>query len=535
MKKTFIGLLITVPFISFSQLDDPSKISTSQKFDEILTYVNRLYVDSVNKEKLTDAAIVAMLEELDPHSSYISKEEVAEANSSINGSFVGIGVRYQMLKDTFIVVATIPGGPSEKLGIKAGDKIIKVDGVNVAGVGMSSSDVREKLMGELGTRVKVEINRKNASKNIDFVITRDNIPIFSVDASYMINSEIGYIKLNSFSRTTSEEVQKALKELKAQGMKHLIFDLQDNGGGLLDASQRIADEFLTDGKLIVYSEGRAQPRKDLNSYKKGLWEKGSLIILTDEYTASASEILSGAVQDWDRGLIVGRRTYGKGLVQRPIDLTDGSQIRLTIARYFTPSGRFIQKPYDNIEAYRNDLTMRYDNGEFVNQDSIKLVDSLLHHTLINKRPVYGGGGIMPDVFVPLDTTKINDLFGELNQKGLINSFSLSYVEKNRNSLFANYPKFEEYLKSYIPDEAFISEFSKYVEEENNEITIEISDFEEIKPYLKQRFKALLAQNMWGYNEFYQIYNDDNEILQKAIELLVSGEYEKKNLAHSNDK
>jgi carboxyl-terminal processing protease len=535
MKNSLICLLLTVPFISFSQLDDPSKISTSQKFDEILTYINRLYVDSVNKEKLTDAAIVAMLEELDPHSSYISKEEVAEANSSINGSFVGIGVRYQMLKDTFIVVATIPGGPSEKLGIKAGDKIIKVDGVNVAGVGMTSGDVREKLMGELGTKVKVEINRKNASKNIDFVITRDNIPIFSVDASYMINDEIGYIKLNSFSRTTSEEVQKALKELKAQGMKHLIFDLQDNGGGLLDASQRLADEFLTDGKLVVYSEGRAQPRNDLNSYKKGLWEKGSLILLTDEYTASASEILSGAIQDWDRGLIVGRRTYGKGLVQRPIDLTDGSQIRLTIARYFTPSGRFIQKPYDDIEAYRNDLTLRYDNGEFVNQDSIKIVDSLRYHTLIKNRPVYGGGGIMPDVFVPLDTTKINDLFGELNQRGLINSFSLSYVEKNRNSLIADFPTFKEYLEDFTPYDVLIKEFTEYVKEEDKEITVEPSDLEEIKSLLKKRFKALLAQNIWGYNEFYQIYNDENEILQKAIEILVSGDYEKKNLARDNEK
>ncbi len=535
MKKAFLFSLFILPNLCFAQLEDPSKISTSQKFDEILTYINRLYVDSVDKEELTDAAIVAMLEQLDPHSSYISKEEVDEANSSINGSFVGIGVRYQMLKDTFIVVATIPGGPSEKLGIKAGDKIIKVDGITVAGVGMKSGDVREKLMGELGTKVRVEINRKSSLKNIDFIITRDNIPIFSVDASYMVSNDIGYIKLNSFSRTTSEEVQKALKLLKDQGMKHLIFDLQDNGGGLLDASQRLADEFLTDGKLIVYSEGRAQPRNDLNSYKKGLWEKGSLILLTDEYTASASEILSGAIQDWDRGLIVGRRTYGKGLVQRPIDLTDGSQIRLTIARYFTPSGRFIQKPYDDLEAYKNDLTIRYDNGEFLNQDSIKIADSLLYFTLLKNRTVYGGGGIMPDVFVPLDTTKINDLFGELNQRGLINSFSLAYVEKNRNSLFNEYPSFNEYNKNYTSKEDVITEFTQYIKEEDKEITINESDLEEIKPFLKKRFKALIAQNIWGYNEFYQIYNDENEILQKAIEIIVSGEYEKQNLVHENDK
>ncbi len=531
MKIVILPFLFIFSITSYTQVDDPSKISTSQKFDEILTYINQLYVDDVNKEELTDAAIVAMLEELDPHSSYITKEEVAEANSSINGSFVGIGVRYQMLKDTFIVVATIPGGPSEKLGIKAGDKIIKVDGVNVAGVGLSSGDVREKLMGELGTKVRVEINRKNNSKNLDFVIKRDHIPIFSVDASYMINESIGYIKLNSFSRTTSEEVQKALKDLKSKGMKHLIFDLQDNGGGLLDASQRLADEFLTDGKLVVYSEGRSQPRTDLNAYKKGLWENGSLILLTDEYTASASEILSGAIQDWDRGLIVGRRTYGKGLVQRPIDLTDGSQIRLTIARYFTPSGRFIQKPYDDLEAYRNDLSDRYDNGEFVNQDSIKIADSLLYHTLINKRPVYGGGGIMPDVFVPLDTTKINDLFGELNQKGFINSFILSYVENNRENLFSEHNDFQNFKNNFSPKDMLIDEFVGHVKIEDPDFTIDPTDLDEIKPYLKKRFKALLAQNIWGYNEFYQIYNDENEILLKAIDIINTNEYDKMNLAH----
>jgi carboxyl-terminal processing protease len=347
----------------------------------------------------------------------------------------------------------------------------------------------------------------------------------------MINESIGYIKLNSFSRTTSEEVQKALKDLKSKGMKHLIFDLQDNGGGLLDASQRLADEFLTDGKLVVYSEGRSQPRTDLNAYKKGLWENGSLILLTDEYTASASEILSGAIQDWDRGLIVGRRTYGKGLVQRPIDLTDGSQIRLTIARYFTPSGRFIQKPYDDLEAYRNDLSDRYDNGEFVNQDSIKIADSLLYHTLINKRPVYGGGGIMPDVFVPLDTTKINDLFGELNQKGFINSFILSYVENNRENLFSEHNDFQNFKNNFSPKDMLIDEFVGHVKIEDPDFTIDPTDLDEIKPYLKKRFKALLAQNIWGYNEFYQIYNDENEILLKAIDIINTNEYDKMNLAH----
>ncbi len=360
--KTFgiIGVIFT-SFQLHAQIDE-KKIGTTQKFDEILTYVNKMYVDDVDDKALTDAAIIAMLEKLDPHSTYISKDEVDEANQSINGSFVGIGIRFQIHKDTLMVVATIPGGPSEKLGILPGDKITKIENENVAGIGLKNSQVREKLMGELGTKVKIEITRKNGKKPLDFVIIRDNIPINSVDAYYMVDDKIGYIKLNSFSRSTVEEVQDAMRDLKSKGMENLIFDLQGNGGGLLYAAHQLADEFLSGDKLIVYSEGRAQPRSDLKAGRKGAWENGQLIILTDEYSASASEILSGAIQDWDRGLVVGRRSYGKGLVQRPIDLTDGSQIRLTIARYYTPSGRFIQKPYDDPEAYDKDLTQRYLNG-----------------------------------------------------------------------------------------------------------------------------------------------------------------------------
>jgi carboxyl-terminal processing protease len=505
---------------------DPQKIATTQKFDEVLTYINRMYVDQVNDKDLTDAAIVAMLEKLDPHSTFISKEEVDEANSSINGSFVGIGIRFQILKDTLMVVATVPGGPSEKLGIIPGDKIIKIENETVAGIGLKNTQVRERLMGELGTKVKIEIKRKSAKKPIDFVITRDHIPINSVDAYYMVTPEIGYLKLNSFSRSTVEEIQKGLADLKAKGMKHLIFDLQGNGGGLLDAAQKVADEFLSGDKLIVYSEGRAQPRSNLMAGKKGQWEKGSLILLTDEYSASASEILSGAIQDWDRGMIVGRRTFGKGLVQRPIDLTDGSQIRLTIARYFTPSGRFIQKPYDDLEEYKKDLNERYLHGEYSHADSIKFPDSLKHETMITKRTVYGGGGIMPDIFVPIDTSEVTDYFSDLIQGGHVTTYSLEYVDKNRDKLLASYPSFNAYNEKFEIDQKFMDEFFAYVQKEDKELKYNEEQYKTSEKLIKLRMKAVLAQDIWGYNEFYQVYNDTNEILQRAIKAIEEKEYEK---------
>jgi carboxyl-terminal processing protease len=345
----FLTLFLFTGTILHAQKDKQVKAET--RISEALGYIDYYYVDAVDAQDLANEAIVAMLEKLDPHSVYIPKEEVEDANQQINGSFVGIGVRFQIMKDTLMVVNPIPGGPSEKLGIRAGDLIIAIDGENVAGVGIKNADVRTKLMGELGTKVMVTIKRKNESSSIDYTIKRDKIPVNSVVASYMIDERIGYIKLTSFSKTTVEEVQKSIKDLKANGMQDLIFDIQGNGGGLLFAAKVVADEFLDKNKLIVYSEGRRQPRQEYMADEKGLFEKGRLVILIDESSASASEILSGAIQDWDRGLIVGRRSFGKGLVQRPIDLSDGGQIRLTIARYYTPSGRFIQRPYEDHDEY----------------------------------------------------------------------------------------------------------------------------------------------------------------------------------------
>ncbi len=504
---------------------DPSEKSTSQKFDEVMDDIQRYYVDPVDGKTLTETAIIAMLEKLDPHSTYIPAEELNEAQMSINGSFVGIGVRFQIVKDTVNVVATIPGGPSEKLGVQAGDKIVSVDGSPIAGIGIKNNDVRTKLMGDLGTKVKIEVKRRNASKNLEFTITRDKIPVYSVDAHYMIDKEIGYIKLNSFSRTTVEEVQTALTELKAQGMKSLIFDLQGNGGGLLDAAHKLADEFLSGDKLIVYSEGRAQPRSNLKAGKKGLFEEGKLVVLTDEYSASASEILSGSIQDWDRGLIVGRRTFGKGLVQRPMPLSDGSEIRLTIARYFTPTGRFIQKPYDDPEKYKKDLTQRFLNGEFVHADSIKMPDSLKFKTLKTKRLVYGGGGIMPDFFVPLDTSETSDYFSKLVQGGHLNTYPFQYVNENRTVLKKQYPSFDDFNKSFQMDDVFMNRFFEYVEKEDPKLEFNEKEYETSKNLIKLRLKANIAQDLWGVKELFQVYNESNEILLRAIQILKGKEYE----------
>jgi carboxyl-terminal processing protease len=435
------------------------------------------------------------------------------------------------MKDTLNVVATISGGPAEKLGVLAGDKIVAVDGEGIAGIGLQNSDVREKLMGELGSKVKVEIFRRNAKKNLMFNITRDKIPVFSVDSYYMIDKEIGYIKLNSFSRRSHEEVRMALGDLKNSGMKSLIFDLQGNGGGLLGTAHRLADEFLSNQKLIVYSEGRAQPRNNLRSEFKGLFEKGKLIVLTDEYSASASEILSGAIQDWDRGLVVGRRTFGKGLVQRPMGLSDGSEIRLTIARYYTPSGRFIQKPYEDAEAYRKDISQRYLNGEFVNSDSIKMPDSLKFKTLITNRTVFGGGGIMPDFFVPLDTTSNSDYYSDLLRGGFLNTFSYQFTDKNRKQLMKKFPSFDSFNDEFICDDKFMDAFFKYVEKEDASLEKNEEEYAISKAAIKLRLKAYLARNLWDTNEFYQIYNESNEILQRAVKIIQEKEYEKVNLDH----
>jgi len=532
MKKYNSQLLVCIftltTFTLFSQYRGVHP--AGNKLSELFTYIDRMYVDSVDHEGISDAAIVAMLEKLDPHSSYIPADDVQSANERIDGSFVGVGIRFQIIKDTLTVVTCIPGGPSEKVGVKGGDKIIQVDNENIAGIGIKNTDVRNKLLGEKDTKVKVQILRKGKSSPIQFVITRDKIPMHSVVSHYMVDESVGYIKLTNFSRTTSEEIKTAIKSLKEQGMKDLIFDLESNPGGLLMAAKEVVDEFLKDDKLIVYSEGRVQPRAELRADKKGDFEKGRLIILIDEGSASASEIVAGAIQDWDRGLIVGRRSFGKGLVQRPIELSDGSQIRLTIARYFTPSGRFIQKPYDDLESYRLDRLERYKNGEMTNKDSIKFADSLKYETKISKRTVYGGGGIMPDIFVPLDTSDYSDYYRDLSRSGVINTFAASYVDKHRKTIKKEHEnELQNFIDHFEMTEELMNDFFEYANAEDSLLVFVEEDYEISKEILQLRLKAMIAQNIWDYTAFYQIINPKNEIFMRAYEILSEDEYDSKNL------
>lgn len=535
--RNYIILLLT-SILSLPVVAQNGKID---KFDEVYLYVNRFYVDAVQPEKLLDSAVMAykskneldsaivlMLEKLDPHSTFIPKEEVDQANQSIQGSFVGIGIRYQLMKDTFTVLQTIPGGPSEKVGLMPGDQLIIVNTDTIAGKGLKTTAIREKLMGDKGTKVKVFVKRKGVSDLIQFTIVRDKIPINSVDAAYMIDKTIGYIKLNSFSHTTTQEMEKAILTLRAQGMKDLILDLQNNGGGLLRAAHELVDNFLSGNKLIVYSEGRAQPRQDLNTLKRDLFESGRLVILTNEHSASASEIVSGAVQDWDRGLIVGRRTFGKGLVQRPIPISDGSELRLTIARYFTPTGRFIQKPYEEVDDYRKDLSNRYDHGEYYHKDSIKLDEKLAVKTLIKGRKVYGGGGVMPDIFVPLDTSDVTPLYTQLLRKGAIYQYATRYMNTNREQLLNKYPSLEKFNKDFKTDKAFMDGFFAFAKEEH-EIEFNDEEYETSKKTIQMYMRAYMGQNLYDPSAFYVISNEGNEILQRAIQVLQTNEYKQAGL------
>ncbi|MDX1350909.1 MAG: S41 family peptidase [Putridiphycobacter sp.] len=519
--------------ISFAQTTE--QIETTLKFQEVFGYLNSNYVEDFDGGKITDAAIVAMLKELDPHTYLIPKEQVESSNSQINGSFVGVGIRFQIKNDTLLVVNTIEGGPCEKVGVRAGDRIVMVDDRSIAGVGLKNTQVREYLMGEMGSQVQLGIKRRGEKDLLQFNVKRDKIPLNSVVSYYMASPKTGYIKVTSFSRTTPQELMTAIDELKRNGMENLILDLQGNGGGLLSVAKFMADQFLSDDKLIVYSKGRSYPEEkyiaDNKDYranyyydqKKGIFEKGKLIVLTDESSASASEIVSGALQDWDRALIVGRRTFGKGLVQRPYNLSDGSVIRVTVARYYTPSGRFIQKPYDEgVDEYYEDRLNRFKNGEFMHADSIKLPDSLQVKTLLLKRTVYGGGGIMPDVFVPLDTNSNSKTYQSINRKGIINNFALDYIEGKRSEYKSKYPSFEDYKKAEITDKEMMTAFYEACAKEG--IEVDENDLKSSEELIKTVLKARIAANLWDFSKFYEIYNEkEDEIYIEALKL-IEGKY-----------
>jgi len=497
--------------------------ATTEKFNTLLYYMNRMYVDTVDSEALVEAAIVGMLEELDPHSVYIPAEDLKAADEPLNGNFEGVGIRFNIMKDTIMVVSTISGGPSERLGIMAGDRIVVVDDEVVAGTGVTNKDVMRLLKGPKGTQVDVGVKRGREKELITFEIIRDKIPIFSIDASYMIDNETGYIKVNRFSKETINELHEALDKLNEAGMQDLILDLQGNGGGMLSAAIAMGDEFLSDDRLIVYTDGRAFPREDRNAGRKGRFEKGRLVILVDGSSASASEIVSGAVQDWDRALIVGRRSFGKGLVQRPVRLPDGSAVRLTVQQYFTPSGRCIQKPYqEGHDAYRREKYERFESGELTSLDSLDLPDSLRYSTLINGRTVYGGGGILPDVFVPIDTTLNSDYFRDMLRKGLFNRYVLQYVDKRRKKLERDHPVRAAFIQNYTLEQEFIDGFIAMGEED--EVPFVEEDWATSEEAILLRLKALMARSLFDSPAFYEVLNPINPIYRRGIDVLRDGTY-----------
>lgn len=495
-----------------------------QKLQIAQLAISALYVDSIDENRLTEEAIKKMLSTLDPHSTYSPPKEVKKLNEPLEGNFNGIGVQFNMVDDTLLVVETVVDGPSERVGILAGDRIVTVNDTSIAGQKLPNDSILSLLRGPKGTEVHLGILRRGEAGLIPFTVIRDRIPIYSIDAHYMAAPTVGYIRISRFAATTHEEFLKAVKELRKQGMKDLLIDLESNGGGYLQAAVDMANEFLEKEEVIVYTEGRAQSRYDFFAKGNGQLRKARVVVLVNEYSASASEILAGALQDWDRGVVVGRRSYGKGLVQRPVMLPDGAMIRLTTARYYTPAGRCIQRPYTDGDRtkYDADLEERFNHGEMLHQDSIHFSDSLLYHTQKLHRPVYGGGGIMPDRFVPLDTTWTSPLYRRLSARGAFIKWALQYTEQHHAALEKEYPSFELFRKNYqMPDDA-LDMLRKLAED--YKIEWKEDEYTAVENTFRTQFKALVARNLWGINEYSQIINSLNDIYQAGLSILTDGEY-----------
>jgi len=508
------GIMIGATFAGSGQTTS-NFMKSVMKFREVMSLLDRSYVDEVNSDDMVETAVSKMLEKLDPHTIYVSAKDVELSNSDLKKEFEGVGIEFNIFRDTIVVLAPLSGGPSEKVGLLAGDKIVTVDGETVAGIGINNRGVIDRLRGKKGTKVVVDIKRQRSKDLLEFTIVRDKIPQYSVDAGYMVDDEVGYIKVNRFAETTYDEFRDKLKMLVDKGMKKLIIDLQDNPGGYMDRAVNISDELIANNAMIVSQEGK-EPRAnaEYRAYRNGLFEEGAVIVLINEGSASGSEIVAGAIQDNDRGLIVGRRSFGKGLVQSLFRLSDGSELRLTISRYYTPSGRSIQKPYnDGLMAYHRDFQERVKHGELFHADSIKFNDSLKFQTA-KGRTVYGGGGIMPDYFIPLDTGWNSRYYIRLRNNNVIREYSLNYFQKNEKKL--NKMEFDDYLKNFVIDQEMV----KDIKQLGVKFGVEIDEagFKRSESTIKTIVKASIARNAWGRESYYPIINGINEIYQEALNL-----------------
>ena len=517
--RRYICLLLFYIFTFLPLSAQPKSNSPLRKLQLAEMAITNFYVDSVNEQKLSEDAIRGMLKGLDPHSTYTDAKETKAMNEPLQGDFEGIGVQFNIIEDTLVVIQPIVNGPSQKVGILSGDRIVSVNDSTIAGTKISRVDIMKRLRGKKGTKVKLGIVRRGVNNILTFVVTRDKIPVHTLNAAYMIRPGVGYICLESFGMKTHKEFMDAVKELEKQGMKSLILDLQDNGGGYLQAAVQIANEFLKDNEMIVYTEGRNVRRQNYKAIGNGRLQKMRIYVLVNEFTASAAEIVTGAIQDNDRGTVVGRRTFGKGLVQRPFDFPDGSMMRLTIAHYYTPSGRCIQKPYKkgDLKDYEMDLEKRLKHGELTNPDSIHFDSSQKFYTLRNHRVVYGGGGIMPDYFVPLDTTKYTKYHRLLAAKNIIMNAYLKYVDANRTTLKDLYKSFDTFNKNYVVPQSLLDTIIA----EGKKEKVEPKDKAELTatmPYIKVQLKALVARDLWDMNEYYRIWNEQSDIVNKAIKL-----------------
>ena len=514
----FCGLTLNIKAQNNSQLN-------AQKLATTLYLIDNFYVDTVGTDKVTEEAIIAALKELDPHSAYIAKKDVEKANEQLVGSFEGIGVTFQLIRDTITVIGPTPGGPSEKVGIMAGDQFIKIDGEDAFGKKVNNEYVQKHLRGKKGTKVTVSVKRGNDPELMDFEIIRDKIPLNSINAAFMMGKNVGYIKLDRFAQDTDKEFKAAMEKLQAQGMNDLIIDLRSNSGGYLNTAIEMVDEFLKEGQLIVYTEGTHSPRQEWRSSSKGAYTEGKLVVLIDEGSASASEILSGAIQDHDRGVLIGRRSFGKGLVQRPFNLPDGAVIRLTTARYHTPTGRCIQRPYEGgTEDYYKEMNKRLERGEYFHADSIHFPDSLKYKT-DKGRTVYGGGGIMPDIFMPVDTSFNSKLYTNLIRKGVFNKYTVDYAMAHRDELKATYPEFSQFNKTFQITDGMIDAFKAMAEKEKVEWNDE--QYARSEKYIKLQIKALIARNVWDMQQYYEVTLTEDPAIDKALEVIGDNKLYKK--------